>query len=220
MRTRTALFAYQPRDVYMATEPLLSEPREGVVRFQVGSVNGGTTSAWGGEALVEARLTPHLTLSYSHQDLSGTLDDQVTEKGTPHDKSSGKVRYRRAGWVADAVLHRAGTVSWNTNRLTDLIPAYKSVEAYTLLDVSLRYRFQQRLRGLEVQLVAANALGNQHHEVLPALNILAAGQSGEEIAHATPHCSCIVSDGAPKLVSCSRSRRPGAVGGSPASRNV
>ena len=108
----------------------------------------------------------------------------------------------------------------NTNRLTDLIPAYKSVEAYTLLDMSLRYRFQQRLRGLEVQLVAANALGNQHHEVLPALNILAAGQSGEEIAHATPHCSCIVSDGAPKLVSCSRSRRPGAVGGSPASRNV
>jgi hypothetical protein len=80
----------------MATEPLLSEPREGVVRFQVGSVNGGTTSAWGGEALVEARRTPHLTttLSYSHQDLSGTLDDQVTEKGTPHDKSSGKVRYR------------------------------------------------------------------------------------------------------------------------------
>ena len=113
VRTRTALFAYQLRDVYMATEPLLSEPREGVVRFQVGSVNGGTTSAWGGEALVEARLTPHLTttLSYSHQDLSGTLDDQVTEKGTPHDKSSGKVRYRRAGWVADVVLHRAGTVS-------------------------------------------------------------------------------------------------------------
>lgn len=72
-------------------------------------------------------------------------------------------------------------MSWNTNRLIDAIPPYQSVDAYTLLNVSLRYRLRARLQGFEVQLVAFNTLDQKHHEVLPALNVLAAGQGGEEI---------------------------------------
>jgi outer membrane receptor protein involved in Fe transport len=183
LHTRAAFFVYRLLDVYMAPPPMVTSLRDGVVRFELGSVNGGTSRAWGGELLLKAEVTSLLsaTFSYSHQKLSGMLDDQVTESGTPNDKASVKLHYRRGAWIADAALHRVGSVSWNTNRLIDIIPPYKSVDGYMLLDASLRYRFHAPLERLEVQLVALNALSQQHHQVLPSLNLLAAGQGGEEI---------------------------------------
>ena len=100
LHTRTALFVYRLLDVYMAPPPVITSKREGVVGFELGTTNGGATRAWGGEFVVEGMVTSHLTgtISYSRQKLSGTLDNQVTEAGTP------QTRFRRRC----AIVSRAG----------------------------------------------------------------------------------------------------------------
>lgn len=180
LHTLASLYIYELHGVYATTAPLTTFPRDGVVRSAVSFRNRGTTTGVGGELTVEARLARDLsaTSTYSYQSLSGRLDDQVTEGGTPHHKGSVRLRYARGGFTADAALLRVGATSWNTNRFMGLVPPYASVDPYTLLNLSLRYGLR-RPAGLEAQFVAYDLLGDDHFEALPRLGPLVGGQSGE-----------------------------------------
>lgn len=182
LQTLASVFAYRLHEVYGTTDPTTTFPRPGVVRAEFTFRNRGTTTGVGGELSASARLAAGLALTttYSYQSLSGRLDDQVSEGGTPQHKASVRLRYARGGLTGDAALHRVGATSWNANRVVGLVPPYGTVDAYALLDLSLRYRLRaRRLEGLEVQLIVSNALGDEHYEILPRLNPLVPGQSGE-----------------------------------------
>lgn len=183
LSSQVSLFHYRLRDVYAAGEPQTAFPRSGVVYTGFSLVNSGTTRAWGGELALEGRVARGLTVkgSYSYQGLSGGIDDQATQGGTPHHKASAFARCIRGDLVADAAVHRVAQVRWNTNRLVGFVEPYASTGPYTLVDLSLRYRFHGVLEGLETQVVLLNLLDSDHFEVLPRLGPFVSGQGGETV---------------------------------------
>jgi hypothetical protein len=58
---------------------------------------------------------------------------------------------------------------------------YTRVDPYSLVNLSVRYRFASPLAGWEAQFVAFNLLADDHVQVLPMLGSQIGGQGGEVV---------------------------------------
>ena len=183
LRTHLAAFHYRLDDLYAVSEPEVALADSATVTALISFTNMGQTRGTGLEFGVTCEAAPslHLLANHSYQKLTGTIDSQAADSGTPHHKTTAGLAYEKGRFLLDAMVHRVGETRWNRNAVITTGPAFAEVGAYTLVNLRAGYALSGALQGWQVELHVFDLFDDRHHEILPAENELVRAQSGEII---------------------------------------
>ena len=177
IKASAVAYLYRLSDVIASTVPEV-ELVLPVPKVRVSFENRArTTRSRGGELGLEADLAPGLTcmLNYAYQDLDDVADPLSPVDGGPEHKLNLGVRLRKNGWTAGAWAHWTDETLWHGNARLQDTENIGRVDAYTLVNGQVGYRFSG---GLTLGVSAFNLLDHAHYETLPTTD-LNLGQHGE-----------------------------------------
>jgi outer membrane receptor for ferrienterochelin and colicin len=164
-------YRYELRDLI---ETSLTQDPTQVPVFEVvqSFTNKGSFEGVGSEASFDYRFGARTRgfLNYTYQDVTHT-------RAYPRHKVNAGLRWETRAWDAALTGHWVDHSFWPRS----LTPgsAQGEVPDYTLLNAHGSYRFQGRLDGWSVGFDVFNLLDHEHHQILPAVSVTEAGQSGE-----------------------------------------
>lgn len=179
LETHVTGFHYKLKQIITQGSPQIVGMVPPTLNLQTSFVNSGDISAWGGEWGLVMHWNKRWSsyANYSYQYLHDNPEPQMLSLQSPRHKANTGLLFKQGGWTGNLWVNWVDRTFWPGDTSTPATMA--PVSAYFLLNAHAGYAFSGRWKGLEVGVTAFNLLNHDHYEVLPPLNAIQQGQSGE-----------------------------------------